>query len=304
MAVSWSKCPFRSPTCVESLPHLAKKSTLMVGPTPQLYIHTQGAWRRHDMNEESLHLWYAYPQDPSTEAATQACASLLSEDELARWKTFRFDRHRREYLATRTLVRTALSHYHPLPPGEWRFRSNSYGKPVADPDRGLRFNLSNSPGLVVCLIARGIEVGVDAEPIEHAERIAELAPQVLSAVELDQLEALTGPEKLDRALSLWTLKEAYVKAKGVGLSLPLNKFSFVFGGVEGIRLELDPCLGDDTAKSWRFCLVEHTGCRIAIMVERTTVPDVQIWQAQPLLARPTQLAAGSEPWFPASAELS
>ena len=251
-----------------------------------------------DMDKKPLHLWYAHPEDV-TEAITQACTPLLSEDERAQWQTFRFDRHRREYLTTRALVRTALSHYHPLAPEAWRFQTNPHGKPTVDPDCGLRFNLSNSLGLVVCLVAQGAEVGVDAEPIEHAEKVAELAPEVFSPLELAQLEALRGPEKLDRALSLWTLKEAYVKARGVGLSLPLNKFSFLFGGVEGIRLELDPCLSTEPAR-WRFCLVEYAGHRIALMAERATVPELQVWEVRPLLAPPTRLAAGGERWFPTS----
>ena len=249
-----------------------------------------------DMDNDPLYLWCAHPE----EVLAEACAPLLSEDERALWRTFRFDRHRREYLTTRALARTALSHYHPLAPEAWRFQKNSYGKPTVDPNCGLRFNLSNSPRLVVCLIARGVEVGVDAEPIERAEKIAELAPEVFSSLELAQLEALPGPEKLDRALSLWTLKEAYIKSRGVGLSLPLNKFSFLFGGVEGIRLELDPCLGNEDGRRWQFCLIEHSGHRIALMAERATVPELQVWDARPLLAPPTRLAAVGELWFPAS----
>ncbi len=252
------------------------------------------------MDKKPLQLWYAYPED-LTEEVTQAYASVLSEDERVRWQTFRFDRHRREYLTTRALVRTALSHYHPLAPEAWRFQTNAYGKPTIDSDCDLHFNLSNSSGLVVCLIAQGTEVGVDAEPIEHAEKVTEVAPEVLSPLELTQLEALCGPEKLDRTLSVWTLKEAYVKARGVGLSVPLNKISFLFGGVEGIRLELDPCLGTEPESRWWFCLLEHAGHRIALMAEGATVPELQILEARPLLAPPTRLAAGGELWFPASA---
>ncbi len=257
-----------------------------------------------DMDKEPFYLWCAYPEDPSTEGVIEACVPLLSEDEHAHWRTLRFDRHRREYLTTRALVRTALSHYHPLALEAWRFRTNTYGKPAAEPDCGLHFNLSNSAGLVVCLIARGVEVGVDAEPINRAEEIAELVPGVLSPLEMDQLETLSGPEKVDRALTLWILKEAYIKAIGIGLSFPLNKVSFLFGGVERIRLELDPCLGNEAGRRWRFCLTEHAGHRIALVVEGATAPELQVWEVRPLLAYPTRLAAGEESWFPTSAELS
>jgi 4'-phosphopantetheinyl transferase len=252
------------------------------------------------MDKETLYLWCACPDDFSTEAAAEICASQLSQDERTRWQRFRFDRHRREYLTTRVLVRTALSQYHSLAPEAWRFQLNSHGKPTADPDCGMRFNLSNSLGLVVCLIAQGAEVGVDVEPYERAGEIAELAPEVYSPLELAQLEALRGQERLDRVLSLWTLKEAYIKARGTGLSMPLNMFSFLFGGVDGIRLELDPRLCEEPGRCWRYCLVEHAGHRIALMAERATVPELQIWEVRSLLAPPTRIPVGEVLWFAAS----
>lgn len=250
-----------------------------------------------DLEKDRLYLWCAYPNDVLAEGVAGACAALLSPDECVRWKTFRFERHRREYLATRALVRIALSRYRPISPEAWRFELNAYGKPAAKPDCGLQFNLSNCPGLVVCLIAPGTEVGVDVEPCERAEWIAKLAPEVFSASELAQLEALPDEEKPNRALSLWTLKEAYIKARGMGLQLPLAKFSFLFGGTEGIRLELDPSIGDEPER-WRFCLLERTGHRIAIMVERTVNPALQLWEAHPLLSPPTRLPSAEEVWFP------
>lgn len=135
------------------------------------------------MDKETLHLWCAYPDDLLDDEAARVCLQLLSEDELARWQSFKFDRHRREYLATHALVRTALSHYHALPPEVWRFQFNAYGKPSVDPACGLRFNLSNSLGLVVCLIGEGAEVGVDVESHERAGSIAELGPRMFSPQE-------------------------------------------------------------------------------------------------------------------------
>lgn len=252
-----------------------------------------------DMEKEPIFLWYAYPEDVLNEAAVEACAELLSEDERARWQKFQFEAHRREYLTTRALVRTALSHYHPLAPEAWRFKSNTYGKPATDPPCGLLFNLSNSPGLVVCSISRGIEVGVDAEPYERAEKIAKVASEAFSQTELSQLQTLCGSERLDRSLSLWTLKEAYIKARGTGLALPLKKFSFLFGGADVLHLELDPSL-EDEAERWQFCLLEHAGHRVALVAERMKDPDLQLWKTRPLRASPTRLPAGEIRWYPMS----
>jgi 4'-phosphopantetheinyl transferase len=249
------------------------------------------------MDKKTLHLWCAYPDDVLAEQAARACVTLLSEEERSRMLALHFDGHRREYLTTRALVRTALSHGHPVAPEAWGFRLGAYGKPTADPECGLRFNVSNSPGLVVCLIAEGTEVGVDVEPYERAGQIAELAHEVCSPLELAQLETLRDAERLNRALSLWTLKEAYIKARGMGLCLPLQKLSFRFGGAEGIRLELDPCISDEAGR-WRFCLVDHAEHRIALMSEGPTAPDLQLWETRPLLVPPARLAAGGERWFP------
>jgi 4'-phosphopantetheinyl transferase len=249
------------------------------------------------VDKERLYLWCGYPDDVVDEAACDACALILNEDERARWKAFRFEKHRREYLTSCALVRFALSQYHPLAPEAWRFQINAYGKPSPAQECGLRFNLSNSPGLVVCLIAYGLGVGVDLEPHERAGEIAQLSETVFSSLELAQLEELHGSKKTDRALSLWTLKEAYLKAQGMGLSLPLNKFSFLFGGATGIRLELDPCL-DDEAERWRFCLLDHAGHRIAIAVERADAFDLQFFETRPPLAAAIRISRGTEVWHP------
>ena len=252
-----------------------------------------------NLDHESIHLWCANPADALVESTAEACASLLSEDERIRWKRFRFDRQQREFLTTRALVRTALSRYFPLAPEAWRFKLNRYGKPDIDPDRGLQFNLSNSPALVVCLIARQAAVGVDVEPIARAEKIVEVAREVFSPLEMAEFQQLQGRERLDRAVSLWTLKESYIKARGMGLSLPLKKFSFLFGGPEGIRLHLDSSLCDDAGR-WRFCLMDHAGHRVAMMVERAAAPKLQLWEQRPLLSDGSRMALGQVQWFPNS----
>jgi 4'-phosphopantetheinyl transferase len=249
------------------------------------------------MDKKPLYLWCAYPDDLLAEEVADACMAVLNEEERARVQRFRFERHQRESLATRALARTALSYGRPLSPQAWQFKLNAHGKPEIEPACGLHFNLSNSLGLVVCLIAEGGEVGVDVEPFERAEQIVKLAPEVFSAAEQAQLETLQGAEKLERALSLWTLKESYIKARGMGLSLPLDKFSFLFGGAEGVRLEIDASLCD-APERWRFCLLDHAGHRIAAMVERTETGDLELLEARPIGAPPVRVSAGDMQWFP------
>ncbi|MGD0631819.1 MAG: 4'-phosphopantetheinyl transferase superfamily protein [Terracidiphilus sp.] len=249
------------------------------------------------MDKVKLNLWCAYPDDLLDEDAAQACAQLLSDDEKARWRKFKFEKHRREYLATHALARIALSHHGGAPPETWRFQFNGYGKPSADPGCGLRFNLSNSLGLVVCLIGEGAEVGVDVESRLRAGTIAEVGPRMFSALELAQLASLHQDERPERALRLWTLKEAYIKARGLGLALPLNKFSFLFDSANGIRMEMDPAL-DDSPERWRFCLLEHRAHCIAMIAESSATPELRMWEARLPVPLPRAIASTELIWFP------
>lgn len=249
------------------------------------------------MNKKVLHLWYAYPDDLLNEEAAHACFRLLSEEERARWQALKFDKHRREYLATHALVRNALSQHRAVPPESWRFHSNAHGKPAIEPECGLRFNLSNSLGLVVCLIAEGVEVGVDVESRERAGSIAEIAPRMFAPLELAQLEHLREDQRPDRCLRLWTLKEAYIKARGMGLALPMNKFFFVFESEKELRMEMDPNF-DDVPERWQFCTVENAGHCISIMVEKLADPELHVWESRPPAAAPRQLILATQRWFP------
>jgi 4'-phosphopantetheinyl transferase len=116
-------------------------------------------------------------------------------------------------------------------------------------------------------------------------------------MELTQLHALADADRLDRALSLWTLKEAYIKARGVGLSLSLNQVSLLYGGPEGIRLELDPRLADKV-EHWRFCHLELAGHRIAVMARGVAAFDLQLTEIQSLQPTASRLSDAPENWFP------
>jgi len=249
------------------------------------------------MNPKPLQLWYAYPDDLLDPATAQACVALLTAEEQERCQRYKFERHRRESLATRVLVRSALSHGRAVRPEAWRFKENVHGKPFLDPDCGLHFNLSNSVGLVVCLVAEGGEVGVDVESPARSPQIMEVVKAVFSSAELAQLEELEGAAKQDRALSLWTLKEAYIKARGMGLASPLKKISFLFGGKEGIRLEVDPEVDDDPGR-WRFCSFDLAGHRVAAVVEQKDATELNLWEAHPSLSPPRNLGICNAQWFP------
>jgi 4'-phosphopantetheinyl transferase len=249
------------------------------------------------MDRTPLRLWIAYPDDLLNDSAEADCAAILNQEEQARGQRFKFERQRRESLTTRALVRTALSHNRRVPPQTWRFTANQYGKPAIEPDCGLYFNASNSVGLVVCLVSESAEVGVDVEPFTRAGAMLELALEAFSPKERAQLEGLPIAKRLERALSLWTLKEAYIKARGLGLAIPLDKFSFLFRDEIDICLEIDPVI-DDRPENWRFFLLDYSDHRIAAVLERCSTINLQVFEARPAIAPPACLDECAIKWFP------
>jgi 4'-phosphopantetheinyl transferase len=244
-----------------------------------------------------LHLWFANPDDLIDPAIAGACDALLTRQEQERWQRYKSARHQRESLATRALARFALSRYRSVAPETWRFKENAHGKPYIDPECGLQFNLSNSLGLVVCLIAEGVEVGVDVEAHTRAAQIIEVVQRVFSPEERAQLDQLDDEARLDRVLSLWTLKESYIKARGMGLALPLQKISFLFGEPDSILLRIDPAV-DSNPGRWRFCQFDLAEHRVAVMVELADIAELNLWEARPLLANPAHLGVCTAEWFP------
>jgi len=231
------------------------------------------------MEAGDVHLWLARPDGIADPGLLTAYRDLLSPAERERLDAIRLGPRRREQLLTRALVRTVLSRYGAARPSEWRFAPGPHGRPELDPPAAIRFNLSNSPGLVGCAVARGA-VGLDLEPAARAGRILRLAARVFSLGERRALGALPEGERADRALSLWTLKEAYLKARGLGISVPLGEITFSLDAPAGIGLSLGPGLGDDPRR-WHFSLLDHAGHRLALCADLP--PRLAAWETTPLL---------------------
>jgi 4'-phosphopantetheinyl transferase len=159
------------------------------------------------------------------------------------------------------LVRTVLSRYAAVAPGQWRFLAGPHGRPrVAYPKvkPPIYFNLSNTPGLVVCAVSVAHEsIGVDVERIDridHKTEILELADRYFSPSEVRALRALPSFERPRRFFALWTLKESYIKARGLGLAQPLHQFTFLLDQEE-IGVAFDEGMADDATR-WRFSLLD------------------------------------------------
>jgi len=202
-------------------------------------------------------LWCFFYEDPLTEPRRAAYEALMSDEERARHQRFMFERDRDLFLATRALVRAALSRYADVRPEAWRFERTEHGKPYLVGPAGvpeLHFNLSNTYGLVACAVSGALpRVGVDVENTTRGTDALEIADRFFSGLEVEALHALPDSDHQARFFSYWTLKESYIKARGLGLAIPLGQFSFLLDDAPPIRLACDPELSDDGDR-WRFGL--------------------------------------------------
>ena len=175
------------------------------------------------------HIWLTGPAEPE---ASPDYLRLLAPEELEQYERFKVEKARRLYLAARALARSTLSLYYPaVEPADWRFKFNRHGRPEIDgPDAWppLRFNLSHTDGLVACLVTLELDAGVDVEFIERRINLVGVAKHSFSKIEAREVRARAGRARRTRFFSYWTLKEAYIKARGMGLALPLRRFSYGF----------------------------------------------------------------------------
>ncbi len=228
---------------------------------------------------DEAHLWLLDPSawdDPSLAARFRA---WITPAETARMERYVFARHRHEYLATRALCRAVLSRYVAVDANAWRFVSNAWGRPeVASPVAPwLRFNLSNADGLLACLVARERDVGVDVEDTARRVDTQAMASQVFAPAEVAALRNLNPAEHRARFFHYWTLKEAYIKARGMGLALPLDGFAFDLDASDGVpRIAIDSSLCDDAA-GWQFVQLRPTPRhQVAVALRRGSDGDLRV----------------------------
>lgn len=172
-----------------------------------------------------IHSW-GVPLDVPPDAAA-GCYATLSDEERHRSAARRFERDRRRFTVAHGVLRGLLGRYLGIAPGRVRFVHNAYGKPELGPEFGgrLRFNLSHSADQALIAIAADADIGVDLECARVTPDYAEIARHFFSAADIDQLRQFPSHLRGDAFLRCWTKKEAYVKARGQGLSLPLASVS-------------------------------------------------------------------------------
>jgi 4'-phosphopantetheinyl transferase len=204
---------------------------------------------------------------------------LLSPDERERQARPTVEKRRREVLLTRALVRSVLSGYAGVDPLAWRFGAGEHGRPYVEGPVPVEFNLSHTEGMIVCLVADVPMPGVDVEFMPRRGQLEDVAEHFFAVPERAALRAVPEEEKRHRFFTYWTLKEAYIKARGSGLTLPLDAFWFDLGGEEP-AIGFDSRIEDDPA-AWRFqsfALSPDHLCGVALRTAEA--PSLRVIEAQ------------------------
>jgi 4'-phosphopantetheinyl transferase len=179
--------------------------------------------------DNEVHVWRAQLELPPSQV--QRLRSILTDDELDRANRFSFEIDRQRFIAARGILRFILSRYITTYPGHLRFYYNQYGRPFLAPEFSsylLNFNVSHSGRMALYAITRNMEIGVDVERVRSDFEYEEIAERFFLANEVAILHMIPIEKKLEAFYNFWTRKEAYIKAHGKGLSLPLDSFDVSF----------------------------------------------------------------------------
>jgi 4'-phosphopantetheinyl transferase len=202
-----------------------------------------------------IHLWCAFYDEINDESLLAAYRELMSDSERQIALRFYFPKDRRRYLVTRALARTVLSKYAEVAPKDWVFRANAHGRPEIVNEcaavHNLSFNITHTPSLIILAVARGCQLGVDVENVRSRQASIAIADRYFAASEVAALHALPADQQQQRFYEHWTLKESYIKARGEGLAIALDAFSFHFQAVGSVEMAMH-AIHDDSPQRWRF----------------------------------------------------
>ncbi len=241
------------------------------------------------LHDDEVHVWRV--DLIAWEKEADSLLELLDPEERERAARFKFPGPRNQFLISRALLRQALGRYLGIGAREVCFRTTANGKPElaansAVRDDDLRFNLSHTEGVTVFALTRHRQVGIDVERIRKDTNAMELAERFFSHPEVQWLRSQPVAEQIPAFFTCWTAKEAYIKAHGEGLSMPLNGFGVLPVAV-GADSELQLQVYDDPqeAKRWSIWQLELgsglraalaiAGERCRVRVGRWPLPDTQ-----------------------------
>lgn len=216
---------------------------------------------------DEVHVLYARLEDFQQNAI--GFFDVLARDEQERAARFHFERDRQRYITARGLLRSLLGGYCNVPPNAVRLAYGPWGKPQLDDagKTGLSFNVSHAGSWVVYAVARHKALGVDVETLDDKLSWEKVAPSVFSSAERKELDTLAEPDKPMAFLRGWTRKEAYIKGRGQGLSLPLQTFDVPLRAEGGPWSVKTASQADGKPRWWLYPLEIAPGCAAALAVQ-------------------------------------
>lgn len=228
------------------------------------------------LTTNEIHLWSVDPRTIQQAEILTAYDQLLSPEERSKQQRFHFAKDRHNALITRAFVRDLLSHYADIAPVDWLFEKGAKGKPdIVNPPLPLRFNLSHTDNLIICAVILNDDIGCDVENTNRSSDILSIAKHSFADIEVNDLLAQPAALQVSRFFDYWTLKESYIKAWGLGLSIPLKDFSFTLpennqqqslSSINNISLNFAPHRIDDV-RIWRHWLLYPNAVhRVALSV--------------------------------------
>ena len=262
----------------------------MIGADSMSPASAGGAFR---LEPDDVHCWrVGLEVSPET---TMALYFTLAPDERKRCSRFRNHRDRRRFIVARGALRDLLGRYVGAPADQIHFVYNEFGKPALGPGFGdrLSFSLSHAGPYALVAVAGGADVGVDVEEVRAHPDCMDIARPFFSATEVEQLEQIPEDFRVRAFFGCWTMKEAYVKARGQGLSIPLSSFSVPVtrDPADDSLMEIeDASNGVEPARRWSLYRVRSApGCVGALAIEGSGRRLVEReWVAEPVPFDPTE----------------
>ena len=241
-----------------------------------------GFFGKYELPENEVHVWQITLSMAASDFARMW--QILAPDERERADRFHFEADRRRAVIGRGYLRLLLGQIFNLPANNLQFQYDEFGKPGLLQKREplVQFNVSHSGDLILIAIARRLAVGVDVEKIRTDLDLADIAARFFSANENERLASLADPLRHKAFFTCWTRKEAYLKARGIGLSLPLDQFDVSFLAGEDPQLlatRPDPA----EARQWRLRGLELSGDYAAALAAPSSNWSLRCWNWDPLV---------------------
>ena len=218
-----------------------------------------------ELDPNEVHIWFVCVDDEKYHL--DGLWDILSEDEKERANRFYFDHDRTRYILAHGILRTLLSCYTKTKPNSHYFISNPYGKPALSEKGTPCFNMSHSGSQILYGFTREREIGVDIELVKSIENIDQIIDRYFSKREKLEFSKLPDHLLKEAFYTCWTRKEAFIKAQGQGLSIPLDQFSVSFLTEKPVRI-LETQHDNQAADRWSLLDVSvNTNYKSAAAVE-------------------------------------